>query len=120
MWHANILRHHDKCLIQSGADPELASRVIPYGEYVDDHKVMCYMRCIGENLNLVYSDNSINHQNFLDILYVDEPKLLAKAKFVEKCFDIHLKDECESAYRVSECVYKSIQNVMDDEESNVQ
>lgn len=114
MWQANVIKFHDKCTQETGADPKLTLRLMPFGEYVDDYKVKCYMRCIFDNWNVIYSDNSIHHKRFDDIMYMDDHKL-KKLELPDKCYNMKLSDQCENAYRVSECIYRATEKLMNED-----
>lgn len=106
-----MLKHLDDCVKTSGANRVQAERLLPYGEYVEDPKLMCFIRCIAGNLHMVETDAETHHQHFLDILNIHDPTI--RRNVISQCFEqISKEDECAQVYHTSKCVYFVIKKAL--------
>lgn len=104
--------------METGADYNLAIK-IPHGEFVDDHKLKCFLLCIADNSFIAYEDGTIHHTNFLDILGVQDPRVLLESNVIDECFDIKLADRCDSFYAASKCIFSALEKVMSENETSL-
>ncbi|KAG7302158.1 hypothetical protein JYU34_013629 [Plutella xylostella] len=82
---------------------------IEQGEFLEERKVMCYIKCIYamggaiKNDKFVY-DAMIKHVNLVFPPEIKEPTLAA----INQCRDVDKQyaDSCEAAYWVAKCMYE--------------
>ncbi|XP_017781594.1 PREDICTED: general odorant-binding protein 83a-like [Nicrophorus vespilloides] len=95
---------HAKCIEETGADEERIPNALK-GEFPDDPKFKCYIKCITVNFGAMAEDGKVT---FTDDIKKQLPDDIAEpiSKMVNTCKNkLKSEDVCERAYELHKCVY---------------
>ncbi|VEN34165.1 unnamed protein product [Callosobruchus maculatus] len=93
---------HNECLGQTGVDENLILNARK-GEFPEDPKLKCYMRCILNEIGTIEDDGSIDVDGVLAVL-PEEFKDQAEPVF-RKCANIGGSDPCDIVFLTNKCAY---------------
>ncbi|CAG9825400.1 unnamed protein product [Phaedon cochleariae] len=93
---------HAECISQTGCSEDLISKVRA-GDFAEDNKLKCYMKCIFEELGVIGDDGKIDVPGLLEIL-PEDIRSTARPIF-EKCGTVAGSDGCDSMFQTHKCYY---------------
>ncbi|XP_018576270.1 general odorant-binding protein 83a-like isoform X1 [Anoplophora glabripennis] len=93
---------HAQCLSDSGVNEELISKA-QKGEFEEDEKLKCYMRCIFDETGLFGDDGKIDVEGMVSMLpdEIKEPF----APTVRKCGGLVSGSPCEQSFKMYKCCF---------------
>ncbi|XP_067011787.2 general odorant-binding protein 72 [Anabrus simplex] len=100
------------CMQRTGASKENVEK-IQVGEFVDDPKTKCYMKCAMSMMSVMkngkYSAEAATNQ--ANKMLPDDYKDRVKAS-IQKCKDMgNTADDCENAFLITKCNYEADKDV---------
>ncbi|XP_012287798.1 general odorant-binding protein 69a [Orussus abietinus] len=97
---------HEKCIQETGVDPNLLARA-QKGEALDDRKVQCFGACLLQGMNIMDASGAFSKENAVALA----PENFFRGSIVEMintCGDQKGADACETAGKVFECMNGSV------------
>lgn len=98
------------CLAESGMEPRLIQDLINKGEYPEDRKLKCYLRCVYLKLKMLNERAEINEQQVKKNVGVDDEKI--KDEVYHRCKKVKGADLCEVAFNLSKCTYRTVEELV--------
>ncbi|CAH1958897.1 unnamed protein product [Acanthoscelides obtectus] len=93
---------HNECVGQTGVDESLIINARK-GDFSEDQKLKCYMRCIFAEIGTIEDDGSIDVDGVLAVL-PEDMRDFAEPIF-RKCANIGGSDPCDIVYVTNKCAY---------------
>lgn len=98
------------CIAETKVNPEYPDRIVLHGEYPEDRKLKCYVKCMSMKMGVLDANGEVVEEIFRKYLNVDDDEIAKSVS--KKCLNENSTDLCEKAFRISKCSYKAAQELL--------
>ncbi|KAF2903882.1 hypothetical protein ILUMI_02300 [Ignelater luminosus] len=90
------------CIKESGVDPSVIEKEVSLGRPSEDPKSKCFWKCFLKKNNAINDNDEIQEENLKQIIAAP-----LVAGVYKKCAALRGSDSCDTADKISKCIYGS-------------